>query len=408
MSNLTVVDPERVVDSGSEGKGPRYNDDEVLLEGQETEQEEVEETADSDATASEESDQIEDSDATASEESEEDTTKPDIPFDRPTISEIKAEFPDIFKKFPSLKEAFFREVEFTKIFPTIEDAKEAIQENEAFTTLSDSALAGDPAPLLKSLEETDKKAFETFSMSFLPELVKKNSDLYSQVVTPLFQNLIRSVYAEKDDNSKNAALVIAEWIFGSDGEAVAKGLKSVAKNVQLSEEQKKLKTDKDQRLTGAFIESSRKVELATDKALEALILRSASFDPDKVFAPALRRMGTQEVIKKIKEQLKADKGHMTVMASRWKRARSNGYTSDDESKISATYLARAKSLIPGIASKVAEAMLGTKKRAAEKQGERAVVHPRQNNSGFSGGRQNGQVRTQKDYSKMSDLDILND
>jgi len=26
-----------------------------------------------------------------------------IPFDRPTITEIKAEFPDLFKKFPALK-----------------------------------------------------------------------------------------------------------------------------------------------------------------------------------------------------------------------------------------------------------------------------------------------------------------
>src|SRR5438445_13483185 len=48
-----------------------------------------------------------------------------IPFDRPTIKAIKAEFPEFFNKFPELKESYLREIEFTKIFPTVEDAKEA-------------------------------------------------------------------------------------------------------------------------------------------------------------------------------------------------------------------------------------------------------------------------------------------
>jgi len=44
------------------------------------------------------------------------TKKPEIAFDRPTISEIKKEFPDFFKKFPQLRDSYFREIEFTKYF----------------------------------------------------------------------------------------------------------------------------------------------------------------------------------------------------------------------------------------------------------------------------------------------------
>ena len=141
-----------------------------------------------------------------------------------------------------------------------------------------------------------------------------------------------------------------------------------------------------------------------EQGLTSLILKSPAFDPDKVFSPSLRRMGAQEIIKKINVQMQSDQGHMTVMAARWKRARANGYTAAEESKIVSAYLARAKSLIPGAASKVSAAMLGTKKAAATVKGARALPAPKQNNSGRSGSERNG--KSQLDYSKMSDLDIL--
>ena len=86
------------------GSGPKYNEDANLLDGtsEDTSKdsdeivEEIEtsktekEDEDSDKDASDE----EDLDATASEE---ETEKPKIPFDRPTVSEIKAKFPDFFK-----------------------------------------------------------------------------------------------------------------------------------------------------------------------------------------------------------------------------------------------------------------------------------------------------------------------
>jgi hypothetical protein len=390
-------------------EGPRYNEDEVLLEGEEEQvSEETPEFKESEEEVKPKTEKSEDKSDDEEElelELEEDK-KPNIPFDRPTISEIKAKYPDLFKDFPQLKESYFREIEFTKFFPTAEDAREAFNDNEAFSNLSDAVLSGDPTPLLDSIEKTDKKALEIFSMSFLPTLIKKDAQLYSQVVTPLFQNLVQTLYRDKDENTKNAALVLSEWIFGSDGEQVAKGQKSVAKSIQPTEEQRKIREEKDQRDTTAFRASAGKVQQTIERGLEGLILKSPVFDPDKVFSPSLRKMGAQEVIKRVMAQLMQDQGHMTVMGARWKRAKANGYISDDESKIVSTYLARAKSLIPSIASKVSSAMLGTKTRAAAGKDERTKVFPKQNNSGAAA---NGRgIPEKKDYSKMSDIDILND
>jgi len=85
----------------------------------------------------------------------------------------------------------------------------------------------------------------------------------------------------------------------------------------------------------------------------------------------------------------------------------DGYTSEDESKIVSTYLARAKSLIPSIASKVSSEMLGTKVRHAVVKDERTQVFRPQNLSAATGGSNNSNKNNKLDYSKMSDMDILN-
>ena len=220
----------------TEGKGPKYNEDVNLLDLEETEVE-SEEKSDEESEEKDEVGEIEvEKDEEEGEETDEEDKKPDIPFDRPSIKEIKTQFPDFFDKFPALKESFFREVEFTKLFPTVEDAKEAFEDNEAFTVLSDAALSGDPVPLLESIGKTDEKALETFSLSFLPSLYKKNQELYSQAITPIFENLIRTLFKDKDENTRNAALVLADFLFPGNSEDVASGKKTFSKQEKLNEE----------------------------------------------------------------------------------------------------------------------------------------------------------------------------
>ena len=420
MPDTTVVSPSIIASPKSGADGPKYDEDVNLLEEGNTDdstgvvevdESDLDEGKEVKVTLPKKDQSDEDSDEDESEEPEEDedeSTKPaDIPFDRPTITEIKAEFPELFKKFPALKDSYFRELEFSKLFPTIEDAKEAFEDNEAFSTLSESALSGDPVPLLDSIEKTDTKAFELFANSFLPALYKKNQDLYVQTVNPIFQNLVRSLFADRDENTRNAGLVLADFLFGANGESIAKGQTSVVKSTELSAEQKKLKEQRDNQLTTGFRASAGKVQENVTKSLEALALKNVNFDPNKVFSPFLRKQGAQEVIKRVMKQLESDKGHMTVMAARWKRARANGYTSDDESKIISTYLARAKSLIPDACSKVSAAMLGTKVKAADDRREQTRSAPREINSGrTSEGRSSSSSSGRFDYSKMSDADIF--
>ena len=154
---------------------------------------------------------------------------PKVPFSRPSIKDIKTKYPSFFEDFPDVKEAIFREARFTQYFPTVEDAKESFTDNEAFTVLSDAALAGDRAPILQSLSKTDAKALQGFSASFLPNLYNQDPEAYSVAVTPLFENLLRQAYKSGDYNMKNSALNLGHYLFGDDGEDSVLGKKTISK-----------------------------------------------------------------------------------------------------------------------------------------------------------------------------------
>lgn len=389
------------------GDGPHYDEDMIELDsvGDDTgdeKDEKAEEEAEEDTDES--SEDTEADEEAESDEDEEDLEPVKIPFDRPSVKEIKAKYPDFFNDFPLVKDSIFREAQFTKLFPTVEDAQEAFSDNEAFNTLSEAVLSGDSVPLLDSISQTDKKALEIFGASFLPALYKKDPDAYATAVTPLFENLVRQMFStSKDENIQNAALVLAEWIFGTPGAEIAKGTKSASKIKDLLDEQKKLKDTKDIEVSTKFRSFIGVVEPSIERAIEVSIMKV--MDPDKVFSPFLRKQGAKEVAKRISAQLQMDKGHMSVMGAWWKRAKNAGYPDEYKDKIVSTYLARAKSLIPGISAKVSAAMLGTKEKAVSNKRDRIAPVPKQNNSG--GVPRSGQgTKITADYSKMSDMDIL--
>lgn len=407
MPQLDSVVPAQTTNNGSDG--PHYDEDyNTLVE------ENPEDTVSSSETAVEDQEQDTEEVDNEEEQEQEDDEEEDVediepvkgPFSRPSIKDIKGKFPEFFKEFPELKDVIFREANYTQLFPTVEDAKEAFNDNEAFATLSDAALSGDSAPLLESLEKTDSKALNAFACSFLPSLYKRNQEVYSNVVTPLFENLLRQVHKSGDENMKNSAINIATFLFGDDGEDSVLGKKTLSRAFQITEEQKKSKEQLEIKNANAFREAASDISNQVHRAMTALILKD--FDPEKVFSKFIREKLAEEIVSKIDKKLNSDNGHKVVMSARWKRARQNGYTSDEKSKIISTYLARAKSLIPSVKEEVRLAALGKTARAAQERGEkvRNSVNPRKELTGGRVPRNGNNSSNSRDYSKMTDREIL--
>lgn len=376
------------------------NEDDVLLNA-ETPDDAVEEELEEESDEEEKSDDDEEGkqdDEEKVEEDDEEEPEVKLPFDRPTVKALREAYPDIFKKFPSLRDSYFREIEFTKIFPSVDDAKEAVQENEAFNTISDAALEGDPVPILESLEKTDKKAFTLFAAGFLPALYKRDQETYREIITPVVENLFRQAYRSSDEDTRKAAVTLAKFIFDEHGEEIAQGKKTMSKLQDLAKQQKELQTRRAEETSKALRAAYSDVASQIGQNLTAMAMKQV--DPNKTFSPFIRKQLATKAVERIMKQLESDDSHKSVMANRWKKAKQNGYTTEEKGKIVSTFLARAKSLVPSATEKVRTLASGKEGRPTSR-GEAPKKEA-------LGGRPSSNHGTpnRKDLRKMTDLEIL--
>ena len=329
------------------------------------------------------------------------------PFDRPSIKQVQEKFPDLFKKFPQLRDSYFREAEYSKIFPTIEDAKDAARDFEVLHDVQEAASQGRVDELFKFLDE--HKSLDRVASQLFPALVRTKGETFWLAANPLIEDVARSMFKkgekEKNENLQNAARHLADYFFGDL--AVAEGTKSFVKQPDPKiEAESKAEEKYDLERYNTFRNSVRG-DVAT--RMNTLIT-----DGDKLssLSPFLQGVVVDKIIEQVGKTLEADSDHMKYMDSLWDRAKRNGRKDEDKGRIISAYLARAKSLIPSLRSKFLSEINGKGPAAsADKLKKVATASSRTdtNTSGKPTGTKGADYNPKKiDYHKTSDLDILND
>jgi len=375
----------------------KRNEDDILLDEVDPKVPVEEEKSEEEPEEVEEPEEEEESEEEQEEEvNEEDEKKPDSIYDRPSFGEIKAKYPNITKDFPQLRDMFYREVEFTKFFPTVEDAKEAFEDNEAFTALQESVMQGSAESLIDAVSTQSKESLAAFSQDFLIKLYNKDTQVYWNTITPVLENITRQMAKSNNEDDRNAAITLSNFLFGTS--EIAEGKATTVKKIEL-------KKEKDDGF------SPEQVQTVTDQAnlvLAGLIDKGIDAETRKALTPFVKKSIIRDCIDQIHTQLSQDNAHKTVMYSRWKRAKINNYSDDDKAKIISTFLARAKSLIPAVRAKLVNDALGNQKKIAKEKEEKIMrnISPgKVMNGGPS--RESSKPSSKVDYRSMSDLDILN-
>ena len=337
----------------------------------------------------------------SADEVKDEPTKEDEPLhERPTFAQIKAKYPDILKDFPSLRSIYYREQQFSDLFPTPADAKEAAENNEAFSAIRSDVFDGDGTKFLEALKESDQ--LDSFAGKVLNSLYKVSPEAQWKALAPVFQNAIRAFYkSSNDENDQNAALRLAKYLFGDP--EVASGKTNAVKDEPKKEdkEEKSWKTERYNSFridTLSGIHDTMKSEILSGMKEEHL----SNFVKDAI---------ATKVIDQIREQLQADQSHMNYMGKLWDKANSNGYTTADKTSITNAFLARAKAIVPGIRRKLIAEALGTSVKINKDKTEiveRGVNRREPGNSGKTPMNGN-KVYSPKDidFSKTSEMDILN-
>src|SRR5215831_9648539 len=103
------------------------------------------------------------------------------------LAKVKEKYPDFAKtdEFRELRNAYYRESKYTEYFPTIEDAKEAAENNETFNKLNNDLVNnGDVTSLLNAVKEANPDSFKKITTGFLDTLSKIDDKAFVDAVNP--------------------------------------------------------------------------------------------------------------------------------------------------------------------------------------------------------------------------------
>lgn len=334
-----------------------------------------------------------------------DTTKVST---RPTAAELKIKYPEIFKEFPGLRAAIYESHEFNKLFPTVNDAKEALDNVEVLESFKNDIFNGEGTKFIDALKESD--SLKPFAKNFLSNLFKTDKDAHWEAVSPILQNIVRSFYSEgersKNDNIKLSAENLAIWLFGS--EDFANGKKTIL--TPEPKEDPKLKAERDAFRNERYNTFRIDVLEKCDNDLRSVV--SASVNKQNI-SKTLKDLVTDKIQKEIDTAISKDSAHMKLIDSLWKKAAANNYSSDYKSRITSAYLERAKQLEPAIRRRLLGEVIGN--TPEEGQRKRDVIEKvALRREPGSNGKPSGPVAAKNipakniDWNKTSDMDFLND
>lgn len=389
-----------------------------------TEEDEPEEEPTTEEDTDEETDEEdEDEELSLEDEFEEDLKEPseeDLELVTPVRRrEILKKYPNLFKDFPYLEKAYWREQQFTEVFPTIDDAKTAREDAQILTKFEGDLLKGDIQTVLKAVKDKSPNAFNKVANNYLKTLADVDERAYLNVISNLTKHTISSM-AAKARSSNNEALmqaatILNQFVFGSDEWVPPKELE--VKEDEPNNPKEKEISDREKAFNQRQFETARTdINTRVGNSLKATI--DANIDPKKAMTDYVRKNASRDAMEILTGLINKDTRFKALNEKLWEAAFKANFSKESTDRIRAAHLSKAKTLLPSVLKKARiDALRGMGKRVRESADEdnnetterKAPLAARKPaSSGNKGGHKVGKVTNAKDIPKgMSTLEFLN-
>src|SRR5215467_11549820 len=133
--------------------------------------------------------------------------------------DILAKYPQLFKEFPYLEKAYYREQQYTEIFPTLEDARTAIEKSETLDNFEQDVMSGNLTTILQTVKDTNPNAFYKIVDTYLPTLSRVDQQAYFHLLGNIGRMTIATMVQEarksNNEDLEKAALVLNRFMFGT-------------------------------------------------------------------------------------------------------------------------------------------------------------------------------------------------
>lgn len=282
-------------------------------------------------------------------------------------AEILKEYPDLFKKFPQLEHAYYREQKYAELLPTLEDAQTAVDKSEEFDKYAQSVDSGNLEEVLNAVKTNNPEAFGKIVDNYLPNLAKIDQNAYYHLIGNVIKNTISSMVIEgnktENDNLKAAAIILNQYIFGkSDYEGPKPFSKESNKeNTEIQNERAKLVQER-------YESSVNNLTTRASNTIKSTI--SKYIDPRDSMTDYVKRTAINEALNDVQNVIASDSRFKAQLDKLWEKAFKDNFSMQSQNNIRKAYLSKAKTVLPNVIRKHRnEALKGLGKRVTEDREE---------------------------------------
>lgn len=331
----------------------------------------------------------------------------------PSRREILAKYPDLFKNFPQVEKAIYREQKYAELLPTIADAKTAVEKATQLDKYESEMRSGGSVSLLEAVRDNDREAFAKVVDEYLPTLYKVDQSAYYHIVGNTIKHtilsMVRDANEKQDEDLKAAAAILNKFVFGSETFTHPTKL---SKTESVSDDEKRKETEISERERSfnerQFTNARDTLGTKVDNIIKATV--DKVIDPTESMTGFVKKHATNEVLQGLEEAIKKDTRFRAVFDKLWIRAHANDYDAESMDRIKSAYLSKAKTLLPFLIKKArTEALRSNKKTDTtdkDKRGHLPVGKTRTSTS-LASGNAKGSDKKESVPKGMSTLDYLN-
>jgi hypothetical protein len=324
--------------------------------------------------------------------------------------EILKKYPELFKDFPYLEKAYYREQQFTELLPTIDDAKSAVAKAQALDNFEADLGKGSTETVLKAVKEKNPKGFHKIVDDYLPTLARVDEQAYFHVLGNLTKQTIIAMVSEarKSNNEvlQSAASILNQFVFGTTDfkppTALAKNTPEEAENTKVDEREQAFVR---RQFEGVHGELNTKVNNTLRNTIDAHI------DPKGSMNEYVKKNASKDALETLEGLISKDTRFKALTDKLWEKAFESNFSKESTDMIKSAFLSKAKTLLPAVIKKARnEALRGSSGRRVSDDDENSTPA---NRGPIAAGRprsqtSSGKVNSGKDIPKgMSTLDFLN-
>ncbi len=325
--------------------------------------------------------------------------------------EILKKYPELFKDFPYLEKAYYREQQFTNIYPTIDDAKEAQLKANVYEAFEADVSQGKTEKILSSLKKQNPDGFNNLVDDYLPTLARVDESAYLHVLGNMGKHTIANMVREGNKTKNNtlvaAAQVLNQFMFGSSEFTPPRNLSrtpnpETPENRAVNEREERFHQQQFQNTVG---ELNNKVNGILNKTIDGHI------DPNESMTDYIRKNAARDAMGNLENLISRDTRFKALTDKLWQAAEKDGFSRESTDRIRQAYLSKAKTLLPSVIKKARnDALRGMGRKPKDdtetpvssdnKKGPVTPGKPRSSDS--------GKIKSGKDVPKgMSTLEFLN-